>query len=251
MKVGLVDVDSHNFPNLALMKISAFHKAGGDQVEFANPLEEYGYVYKSKVFTFSEDDPYKYKVKYATFHGGTGYRDKLKIKLPVNIESVCPDYSLYNCQHAYGYLTRGCPNKCSWCIVPEKEGNIREAADIDEFLGDMDSAVLLDNNVLASEFGIKQIEKIIERKIKVDFNQGLDARIIAGDPAIAKLLSKVKWLEPVRMACDNINQIKFIRKAVELLRWFNCRPIRYFVYVLVQEIEEALEIVRILISRGF
>lgn len=102
----------------------------------------------------------------------------------------------------------------------------------------------MDNNVLACQHGIEQIERIVELGLKVDFNQGLDARLI--DDGVARLLAKVKWLEPVRLACDSVAQIEPIRKAVELLRWHNCTPRRYFCYVLVKDVDDAIERVKFL-----
>lgn len=237
MKIGLLDVDGHNFPNLSLMKISAWHKKHGDKVEFASSLfESYDILYKSKVFTFTPDDQFYYTAD-KIIKGGTGY--DVKITLPDDIENICPDYELYNCQSAYGFLTRGCIRKCEWCLVPEKEGTIKPAQDIQNFISDKKSAVLMDNNVLASEYGIHQIEKIIDMKIKVDFNQGLDARLI--DNTMAKLLSRVKWFKPLRLACDSQNMKKPVEKAVNLLRKYNCTPKNYFVYALIKDIDESVD----------
>lgn len=236
MQIGLLDVDGHNFPNLALMKISAYHKSIGDVVEFATMFERYDFLYKAKVFTFTPDNEYCYNAN-KIIKGGTGYN--ISDKLPDYIDEMLPDYRLYNCDHAYGFLTRGCVNKCSWCIVPEKEGDIKPYANIESFLNGKKSAILLDNNVLSHEHGIKQIEKIIDLKIKVDFNQGLDARLI--DNSMAKLLSKVKWLKPLRMACGTISQMPHIEKATKLLRENNCTPKNYFIYTLVKDIPDALE----------
>jgi hypothetical protein len=118
------------------------------------------------------------------------------------------------------------------------EGDIAPYSDIDDFVMH-DSAVLMDNNVLACEHGIRQIEKIIKMGIKVDFNQGLDARLI--DDSIAKLLARVKWLHPIRLACDTNSQMKHVQKAVTLLRWHNATPRRYSCYMLVRNIDNALE----------
>lgn len=236
MKIGLLDIDSHNFPNLALMKISAYHKSIGDSVEWINFFNEYDIVYKSKVFTYTTDNGFMINAK-EILSGGTGY-DPL-ISLPDNIHKIPPDYSLYpRYKSAYGFLTRGCPNNCSWCIVPQKEGNIRPENDIEEILQGRKSAILMDNNVLASDWGIKQIEKISSLKIKIDFNQGLDARLI--DRPMAKLLSKIKWLSPLRMACDTDNMLPVIEKAVKFLKEYKCTPQRYFIYVLVKDIDSAL-----------
>lgn len=245
MNIGLLDIDGHNFPNLALMKISAYHKKCGDNVEWVNYFNDYDKVYKSKVFTFSKDDQFVINSK-EIIKGGTGY--KFYNSLPDHIDSLCPDYSLYSCEHAYGFLTRGCPNNCSWCIVPTKEGNIKAYADIEDFLDGKKSAVLLDNNVLACDHGIKQIEKIIKLRIKVDFNQGLDARLI--DRPTAKLLSKVRWLKPLRMSCDTMAMLELIKKAMRYLREYNCKPERYFIYVLVMNTESAYRRIKLLDKWG-
>ncbi|MCK5445768.1 MAG: hypothetical protein KAI73_09105 [Rhodospirillaceae bacterium] len=128
-------------------------------------------------------------------------------------------------------------------MVPSNEGKVAAYADIDEFARH-NSVVLLDNNVLQHEHGIKQIEKIARLGLKVDFNQGLDARLI--DDSVARLLSRVKWLHPVRLACDHKGQMQSVGKAVELLRWHNVTPRRYFCYCLVQDIDDAVERVRYL-----
>lgn len=242
MKIGLIDIDGHNFPNLALMKLSAWHKKNNDKIEIATIFEKYDIIYKSKVFTFSEDDYTNYFAD-KIITGGTGYK-KYNL-LDDKIEHICPDYELYNCQHAYGFLTRGCIRKCSFCIVPVKEGNIKPHADIEDFLKNKKSAIILDNNILASDHGLNQIEKIIKLGIKVDFNQGLDCRIIAKNGNIAKLLSKIKWLKPLRMSLDSENQIDSLIKATELLRKYNTTPKNYFIYILTKKIDDTLKRVEI------
>lgn len=238
MRIGLVDVDGHHFPNLALMKLSAWHKSQGDQVEFADPMfGRYDRVYMSKVFTFTPDcsDIYRCEVVRA----GTGYKD-YTTTLPEEVEHVTPDYSLYGVQEAYGFLTRGCVNKCPWCIVPHKEGGILPASPIREFIGNQCRAVLLDNNVLASDFGLEQIEEIVRMGIAVDFNQGLDARRAADNPYILDLLARVKWMRYIRFACDRRAQLKPVTKCVEELGKRGVKPYRIFVYVLIQEVDDAL-----------
>lgn len=235
MKIALHNADNTKFPNLALMKLSAWHKRVGNEVSIYESLlhSTYDIVYSSKVFTFTKTEvPF---AKHLIF-GGTGYNSPMT--LPNECEHIMPDYDLYKCDKSYGFLTRGCIRNCEWCIVPEKEGKITPHADIEEFLAHKE-CILMDNNVLACDHGIKQIEKIAKLNIKIDFNQGLDARLI--DNSIAKLLSKIKWLHPVRLACDSKTQMKSLHKAVELLRWHNVRPGRYFVYVLVEDPKEAIE----------
>jgi len=238
MNIGLMDIDGKHFPNLALMKLSAYHKQKKDNVEFVN-FGEYDIIYKSKVFTFSPDKITGFFNSKKIIQGGIGYN--MFENLPNEIEHICPDYSLYNCEHAYGFLTRGCIRKCSWCVVPKKEGKIHAASKINEFIADKKSAILMDNNVLASNFGLDQIENIISLRIKVDFNQGLDARIIAENTDIAKLLAKVRWLKAIRMACDTKEQMDSIEKATSLLRKYHATPQAYFVYILVKDIDDAIE----------
>lgn len=237
ISIGLLDIDGRNFPNLALMKISTYHKSIGNSVEWVNHFNYYDIVYQSKIFTFSPDNLHYIKCT-NIIKGGTGYN--YAVMLPEIIDNVKPDYSIYPMyKEAYGFLTRGCPNHCSWCIVPKKEGNIKPYMDIEEILCGRKSAILMDNNVLASDFGIQQIEKIIRLKIKVDFNQGLDARLI--DEPMAKLLSKIHWGSPLRMSCDNDLMLKSVEKAALYLRKYNCTPQRYFIYVMFTDIESALK----------
>lgn len=179
MKIGLIDVDGHNFPNLPLMKISAHHKAQGDDVEWCIPLLHYDVIYKSKVF----DDTYTkdvYDVLDADkiIKGGTGY--DLHNKLPDEIEHIYPDYSLYGItDEAYGFLTRGCPRGCPFCIVAEKEGKAsKQVAELDEFWRGQKNIKLLDPNITASKECEKLFDDLIESKAKIDFTQGLDARVI-------------------------------------------------------------------------
>ena len=245
MKIGLISVDGHNFPNLALMKLSAYHKKMGDDVSWVT-IGNYDRTYMSKVFTFTPDHEKGFSDYGEVIKGGTGYGYGI---LPPEVEAMCPDYSIYPMfKEAFGFLTRGCPNKCSWCFVPKKEGNIRPYADIEEFLDGRKAAILMDNNVLAHEHGLSQIEKIIRLKIKVDFNQGLDARLITDE--IAQLLSRVRWYRPIRMACDTRSQMPYIETAVKLLRKHGAKPSAYFVYVLVKDIPDALERVEFLRELG-
>lgn len=240
MNIGLIDVDGHNFPNLALMKLSAWHKLQGDTVEWYSGIEYYDRVYMSKVFAFSPDDGRVVQADEVR-KGGSGYK-LFDQWLPDEVEHVCPDYALYpGHKEAYGFLTRGCINKCSFCIVPRKEGTIRRHADISEFLDGRKSAILMDNNVIASDWGLQQIEKIASMKIKVDFNQGIDCRIIAKDKSIAKLLSRVSWIRYLRMAYDNSAITDEVMTAIAYLKEAGISAHRLFFYMLVKDrqIEDA------------
>lgn len=181
MNIGLIDVDSHNFPNLALMKISAWHKAQGDTVEWWWGFGEYDQVYMSKVFdeTYSPDVPEPLNAK-EIIKGGTGYG--LDNELPDEIEHIYPDYSLYpelTKETAYGYLTRGCPRACPFCIVAEKEGRRScKVADLSEWWCGQKNIKLLDPNLLACPEHMDLLGQLADSGARVDFTQGLDCRLL-------------------------------------------------------------------------
>lgn len=240
MNIGLVDVDGGKFPNLALMKIARWHRAQGDMVEWADPMfGRYDRVYKSKVFNFTPDDytPYDCEV----VKGGTGY--DIHSKLPEEIDRLQPDYSIYPQvdKRAYGFLTRGCPNKCKWCVVPKKEGGIRPYMDVEEIaIEGRTNLILMDNNVLASDYGLAQIEKIVERGYRVDFNQALDARLITED--IAQLLAKVRWMNVIRLGCDTPQQIFECERAMAMIDKYRTTPMQYLLYTMLgTSIKESYE----------
>jgi hypothetical protein len=240
MNIGLVDVDGHNFPNLALMKLSAWHKSKGDEVERADMFGSYDIVYMSKVFTFTAEDYMCYNTD-TIQKGGTGYKNYSTV-LPKEIEHIYPDYSLYNTDYAIGFATRGCPNKCPWCVVPKKEGNIRPNAEIKEFWNGQRNLVLLDNNILAHEFGLQQLEETARLGIHIDCNQGLDARIIAKDVEIQKLLAKNKWNKYIRLACDKKSQMESVEIAINKIREYAGRNIPFFVYTLItDDLQDAID----------
>lgn len=234
MNIGLIDVDGHNFPNLALGKISRYHKQQGDYVEWYDPFKHYDKVYMAKVFTFTQE--YGYFINADEVEkGGTGY-DIHKTLLDF-IDRLQPDYSIYNNvenKTAYGFLTRGCPNKCFWCIVPKKEGKQHPYMDVEEIaIEGRTNLILMDNNVLASDYGLQQIEKIIEKGYRVDFNQGLDARLVTED--IAKLLARVKWLNQIRFGCDTPKQIVWCENAMNMIDKFRKRPASYLMYTMISD----------------
>lgn len=235
-RIGLVDVDNTSFPNLALGKIARYHKEQSDTVEWVDPLFGGGYdkVYMSKVFTFTPD--YEFPIIADEIEkGGTGY-DIHKV-LPQEIDRLQPDYSIYpnvNDKTAYGFLTRGCPNKCPWCIVPIKEGKQKPYMDVEEIAIDgRKNLILMDNNILASDYGLEQIEKIIKNGYRIDFNQAMDARLVTED--IAKMLAQVKWLTPIRFGCDTHRQIEHCRKAMQMIDKYRDKPAFYLLYTIIGE----------------
>lgn len=246
MNIGVLAVDS-NYPNLALMKISAWYKARGDHVEWYNPLCFYDKVYSAKVFSFTPD--YGYYINADQIEkGGTGY--DMKKVLPIEIDRTIPDYELYNIDKnlAYGFLTRGCPNRCKWCIVPQKEGNITPYMDIEEVSAGRKKVILMDNNVLASDYGLCQIEKIVSMKVYVDFNQGLDARLVTDE--IAQLLAKVKWIKRIRFGCDTPGQIAECERATALIDKYGYKGEYFFYCILLHDFKETFERVNYWKNKG-
>lgn len=245
MNIGLLAVDS-TYPNLALMKISSYHKARGDNVEWYNPLCFYDKVYAAKVFSFTPD--YGYYINADQIErGGTGYN--ISKNLSGKIDLLQPDYSIYGIEkEAYGFLTRGCPNRCKWCIVPTKEGNITPYMDIEEVAFNRKHVILMDNNVLASEYGLQQIEKIVSMGLRVDFNQGLDARLVTDD--IARLLARVKWIKRIRFGCDTPGQIADCERATALIDRYGYKGEYFFYCILLSDFKESFNRVNHWRSKG-
>ena len=251
MKVGLIDVDGHNFPNLALMKLSAWHKANGDTVEWCFPLDKYDRVYKVKVFDeiYTKDDNACLQAT-EIIKGGTGYfrqkrgEDKkvyneiyhdgewenigtqtevvrngeiYRAELPYEVEHIYPDYSLYpklTKDTAYGFLTRGCPRNCAFCVVGCKEGlKSIKVADLDEFWRGQKSVKLLDPNLLACRQNLDLLEQLAQSQAYIDFTQGLDIRMTTAKNI--DLINQIKVKE-IHFAWDNPHdrlERKFMRYA--------------------------------------
>lgn len=214
MQISLVDVDS-KIPNLALMKISAYHKAQGDEVKLHDPLfDRPDLIYASKIFNFTPDYHY-FPQDVPVVKGGIDY--SLKDTLPDEIEYICPDYDLYRCKYAFGFTTRGCSRECPFCVVPQKEGYIREVGDIYDFWRGQKELVLLDNNLTAlPEHFELVVKQLIKEKVRVDFNQGLDIRLITAE--MARLLAHVRLKKQIHFAWDDIKDEQAIRRGIEVLK---------------------------------
>jgi len=216
MRIGLIDVDGHHFPNLPLMKLSAYHKALGDAVEWYEYglfNERYDRVYCAKVFSGTPDFSQPINAD-KVIRGGTGY-DIRGASLPDEIEHIYPDYSLYGIEDtAYGFLTRGCPRGCSFCIVGDKEGRRSvKVANLDEFWSGQKNIVLCDPNILACREWEDLLGQLAESKAWVDFNQGLDARLLSSQKIEA--LNRIKMKE-IHFAWDNYGDGDIILPKLEM-----------------------------------
>lgn len=201
-------------PNLALMKLSAYHKARGDHVEFYSPLFHDGYdrIYASKIFNFSDAG---YLREEDMIIGGTGH--SFNSKLPENVEHLYPDYELYDCKHAIGFLTRGCIRNCPWCVVPRKEGMIRFNAPLEEFYKGQEKILLLDNNFLAYHDHLELLSQLVSIQKRIDFNQGLDIRLITKkNAALLREMKRWRGLR-YRFALDDPALIPVVKEKLALL----------------------------------
>lgn len=218
MRIGLIDVDGHNFPNLALMKISAWHKMQGDTVEWWWGWTHYDRVYMSKVFdeTYTPDIPEPVNAD-EIIKGGTGYG--LDNVLPDEIEHCCPDYSLYpelTKNFAYGFLSRGCPNDCPFCIVCAKEGRKSyKVADLSEWWQGQKNIVLMDPNLLACREHMDLLRQLHESKARIDINQGLDARLLTEDNI--HMINNLR-LKEIHFAWDLMKNEKRILEGLNLYK---------------------------------
>lgn len=230
MRIGLIDVDGHNFPNLALMKISAYHKQQQDHVEKIIPMLSYDKVYMSKIFDESPDFDTCINAKEIEL-GGRAY-DKKKV-LPKEIENIYPDYSLYNIKNeAYGYLTRGCPRACPFCDVVNIEGKIsHKVADLSQFWKGEKNIKLLDPNTLAAKEKIELLDQLITSKAWIDFTQGLDIRFMTEE--IIEKIMQIK-IKMIHFAWDTEKDSDLILKNLEKFKILSNLEMRKTrVYVLV------------------
>lgn len=213
--VGLFDVDS-KIPNLALMKISAHFKNKGYETEFYSPLfhDKYDLIFASKIFMYPHQNDYY--LRKDMIKGGPGF--DIYSKLPSKIDHVYPDYSLYNTiDFAMGYISKGCIRNCEFCIIPEMEGLTYKFADLEEFWKDQEKVMLLDNNILSCKYHLTELKKLIDSGVRIDFNQGLDIRLI--NKKNARLLSKIpRWKGlRLRFAFDDPKLAKIIEKKLFIL----------------------------------
>lgn len=226
MRVGLIDVDGHNYPNLPLMKLSAWHKSQGDCIEWYIPIQ-HGFpfppldmVYMSKVFSFTPDY-WDFVNAKEVIKGGSGYCISLEngkevyhkendSQLPYEVEHIYPDYSLYpdktgygkplKEQTAYGFLSRGCPRGCEFCHVEAKEGRCsHKVSDLSEFWRGQGNIVICDPNLIACKDWKNLIQQLIDSKAVININQGIDIRMMTDEKA--EMIKKLR-VDSVHFAWD-------------------------------------------------
>lgn len=254
MAVGLIDVDS-KIPNLALMKLSSYHKSLGENVEFVQPNKQYEKVFASAIFTRSKSkceellNTYGDRIEI----GGTGW-DLNKV-LDKEIEYMKPDYDLYSAteiasrmkgigtkEHklkkateivnaGMGFTSRGCIRECGFCFVPKKEGKFHDVAEIKDLINSKSNILILhDNNLTADPFCIDKLHEIRDRKLIVDINQGCDVRLVTED--IARALSEAKHLRSLHYAWDLMGFEQQVMQGIKTLSKY-IKPYRHMCFMLV------------------
>ena len=228
--ICLIDVDS-KIPNLALMRASTYHRQRGDVVKLGyDPLlDRPDLCYASKMFDFTPEPEYMPECE--TLKGGPGY--DLDAKMPLDdYDRIMPDYSLYGCDYAIGRFTRGCPNRCPWCVVPKMDGNeVRHVADLKDFWDGQSVVRLLDDNIMADadEF-CRDCEQLAREGVHVIWD-ALDIRLVTD--ATAKALASVKREKRLHFAWDGHSQDDAVPRGIECLKRNGIKPYRLMFYVLV------------------
>jgi hypothetical protein len=229
-RIAICQVDG-KWPNLALAKLTAWHRARGDTVEWFNALDTYDRVYASKVFRDTPNNPY---LPMTALVGGTGYA--ISADLPPEIESTRPDFSLWPHWHkSMGFTTRGCIRHCPFCVVPEKEGKLRIVAEFgDVWDGKSAEVIFLDNNAVAAPFEhfAKVCGDAARAGVTFSFNGGLDARLLTAEHVAA--VAHSPYTHTIHMAFDSLADEAAVRSSIALWKagGVNTRS-RLVVYVLV------------------
>lgn len=252
--IGLIQIDG-SLPNLALMKLSSWHRSKGDKVRLlkdsviSQRLINFDKVYISCIFEENKEKAIKIQKQFKNAElGGIGVNSK---RLPVEIEHTMPDYETFDCNYSLGFTTRGCIRKCKFCKVPRHEGLIRPHTDIYEFWNRKHKhIVLLDNNILASPEHFKKIAKqILKEDLSIDFNQGLDIRLIINDNA--KILSSLNVQPEYRFAFDDISIKSEVLRGIKTLKKNGINRSMFYVIVgFNSTIEEDMQRLNLLKEHG-
>ena len=237
MEIGLIQIDG-KLPNLALMKLSTYHKNKGDRVYLMRDkvinqrLTPFDKVYVSCIFDENKEIAIKVSQQFKNCElGGVGVDNNKK--LPEEVNRLMPDYDLYNCDFSMGFTTRGCIRNCAFCKVKQHEGDMRVVSDIYEFWDKRHKEIIImDNNILADPEHFKKIAQQLKKEnLKVDFNQGLDFRLLT--PEICKILLGLKHKYEIRFAFDYLAYKPMVEKALKMLREAGLKDwkTRWYVYV--------------------
>ncbi|WP_018703562.1 hypothetical protein [Anaeromusa acidaminophila] len=254
MAIGLIQIDG-KLPNLALMKISNFYKRTGEMVEFVVPGRTYEKVYASVLFSWNRDKALEWARVYPDLEvGGTGY--DIHKTLPPEIDAMSPDYDLYTVEQVaaqirhgirskestlhkaqdivnmgIGFTSRGCFRNCAFCVVPKKEGQLRQENKLADLINPRSNIVTLyDNNLTADPDCLEKLNEIKQRQLVIDISQGIDIRILKEEQA--KALSEVKHLRSIHYAWDLMEYEAPVLAGIKRLSKY-IKPYRQMCFCLV------------------
>lgn len=237
--IGLIQVDG-KLPNYVLMKVSTYYKELGEPVEFVRPKGNYKRIYASAILQKSYEKCLRLQERYGEKIeiGGTGWN--LTKTLPPEIEACDPDYSLYTVERiaphirgrftkkgrhqkavtiinsGLGFTSRGCARACPFCVVPIKEGRLRQDKEIRDILNPRSNRVILmDNNLTCDPYALEKLQELRDRKLEVNISQGVDIRVMTDELAFA--LSQVKHDGALHFAWDMMEHEDQVQRGVEVL----------------------------------
>ena len=245
--IWLVDFDG-KMENLALMRLSTYWKQQGATVKlkhgnlnrkgemtdpFLGPslIHSPDKVYISCLFRWHQDEALYLAGAWGDRAEVGGAGVDITKTLPPEVAACSPDYGLYGERRAVGFISRGCPNRCPWCVVWRKEGKLHRVSTAKELVGERPELLALDNNFLALPDCLDDLRWLYERNIAIDFNQGLDARLVTDE--IAEWLACQNWLAGPRLALDSLGQQAALKNALEALARYDLPSNQVMVYVLI------------------
>ena len=216
MRVGLLNLEP-KYKNLAIEKLRIYHQSQGDLVEDYFALAGYDKVYASSIFTYTR----KTTVPAGAVCGGTGF--DLTTTLPEEIEAIKPHLN-------FGFTTRGCPNKCKFCVVPQKEGKMSVVGTLHDLWDGVSKLIICyDNNILALPDHFFEIcRESLDLKVMLDFNQGLDHRRLNRE--VVAMLKRISHKE-YHFAFDFPSYSATVDRAIDLLQSVGINRCTWYVLV--------------------
>lgn len=231
MKIRLTQIDG-TMPNLALMKLSHWHRTQGDEVTFSREIERdlfepaYDRVYGSCIFKFSQDRLLRFQHQWPdAIIGGTGTPLTHTVEDLIGGEYEHYDYSIYpEIDYSIGFTQRGCRLRCKFCEVPKKEGKARNESTIAEIWrgdGHPKKLHLLDNDFFGGPNWQDRIAEIREGGFRICLSQGINVRLINQEAAEA--LASIQYRDSkfkerrLYTAWDNIGDEGIFLRGVDML----------------------------------
>lgn len=246
-RVRLTQLDGA-LPNLALMWLSAWHRAQGDEVHYSRSATpslfepSYDLVYGSVLFSFTQDKLERFRANFpGAIVGGTGSFSQATVESIIGDADIKPDYSHWpDFGASIGYTQRGCRLKCKFCVVPQKEGKNRSEATLADLYRGAPQPKhlhLLDNDFFGQENWRDRIAEAIEGKYALCFSQGINVRLVTDEVAAA--LSSIDFRNMkfthrrLYVAWDNLKDERVFFRGVDMLEAAGIKPTSLMAYMLI------------------